>query len=261
MSATQARPLRDAASSFRPSKKTLLRMERLAGILVLLATGGLFAGFIVQSPQFKVQRVLFEGVHALTEERVLETAGITVDDSIVFFDGTSVERRVETLPYVKRCEAKRVFPNSVLLRIIERKPIATVAVNNRLFEVDREYVALREVSPFAPHEGPLITNLPDLFALEPGQQMAIPALEQALTLWETFSSSPLADELTLSEISAEAPNRLRMFFDELPYELRWGRSGFEEQLRRLEMLWQELKGQLPCQQYLDLRFDADLVCK
>jgi hypothetical protein len=106
-----------------------------------------------------------------------------------------------------------------------------------------------------------VTNLPNLGAVTSGQMIKNPALEKALELWDAFSADPLAKELTLSEISAEAESALFMYFNELPFETRWGRSDFATQVRRFEMLWREKGGKLPCIEYLDMRFDNDIVCE
>ena len=256
-------PMRQRRPMAARKKKTpfFQRVEFILGLLILLGLPGAFGVYATQSAQFKVQRVLFEGVHMLDENEILRASQITEADNILMLDGDAVKARVEALPYVRRCEVKRMYPNEVLLRIVERRPIATIMVNNHLYEIDREFVVLRELAPFAVYSGPLITSLPDVVVLDPGTQLDIPELNAALALWEVFQTLPFAADLRLSELSAENEGQLRMFFEEIPYEMRWGRSDFETQANRLAILWDELNGLIPCEVYLDLRFDADLVCK
>jgi len=237
------------------------RIELLLGLLFLVAVSSLFLGYITQSSTFRVKRVLFEGAHILPETDILAAAGITTEDNIIFLNTDSVKTRVEALPYVKRCDVKRMYPDEVLLRIVERKAIATLMVNNHLYEIDRENVVLRELSPFAAQTGPLITNLPGVGVMDAGEPIESPTLCSALELWENVKELSFVKEVTLSEISAAHENDLRMYFNELPYEIRWGRSDFAKQAARFEVLWNEMNGNIPCEYYLDLRFDADLVCK
>ncbi len=259
--AVRTKPMRSRTQIRKKRKPSIHRVEMLLGLLFLAVVASLFIGYITQSSTFRVKRVLFEGMHVLPEQDILLAAGITTDDNIIFLDTESVEKRVEDLPYVKRCEVKRMYPDEVLVRIVERKAVATVMVTNHLYEIDRENVVLRELSPFALQTGPMITNLPDVTLQDPGKQIESPALARALELWENFKALPFAKEITLSEISAVHENDIRMYFNELPYEIRWGRSDFATQAARFEVLWNEMGGNLPCQNYLDLRFDADLVCK
>ncbi len=235
--------------------------EMACGLLVL---GGLMLGtfkYILEPTTLRVKHVLFDGTNVLSGQQVLEAARITDTDTILSVKPEQVRQRVLTLPYVKECSVSRSLPSSVIIRIVERIPVAAVMVNNHVYEIDRDGMVLREVPPLAPPNGPLVTNLPNLGALTPGLLVKNPALEKALQLWDAFSVDPLAKELTLSEISAEAESMLYMYFNELPYETRWGRSDFPTQVRRFETLWREKGGKLPCIEYLDMRFDNDIVCK
>ncbi|HEX72206.1 MAG TPA: FtsQ-type POTRA domain-containing protein, partial [Candidatus Hydrogenedentes bacterium] len=159
MSATAVKMRRTRATACQRRNNKILphRIEMLFVILSLIFVAILFTGYLKQSATFQVKRVLFEGAHILPETDILAAAGITSNDNIIFLDTFSTARRVEALPYVKRCEVKRMYPDEVLLRIIERKAVATVMVSNHLFEIDREYVVLRELSPKALPTGPMIT--------------------------------------------------------------------------------------------------------
>ncbi len=260
-SVNSSRPSRTAGRKRKQKKSLPRRLEPLLGLLFLVAVVSLFLGYVTQSSAFTVNRVLFEGAQAVSEDAVRTAAGITTEDNIILLDTQAVARRVEALAYVRRCEVKRMYPDEVLLRIVEREPIANIMVSNHVYEIDREQVVLRELPPHSAYTGPLITNLPDILALEPGVQIESEALAAALALWEAFRSTSFFHTLTLSEISAPHANELRMIFNELPYEMRWGRSDFATQAARLDVLWHETDGDIPCEYYLDLRFDADLICK
>lgn len=234
-------------------------IESLLTIAAIIAVGALSYTGIAST--FRVEEILFEGAFMVDEREIRDAAGITEDDVLFGLDLEGIVRRVEEIPYIKRCEVKPSYPYQVLIRVIERKAFACVHMHNRLFEIDRECVILRELTPFSLHTGPLITNLPQLTVGTPGTQIVSPELSAALSLWDSYMRLPMSEHLTLSELSAEAPTLLRMFFEELPYEIRWGRSDFEKQATRLNILWDDRQGELPCDCYLDLRFDADLVCK
>ncbi len=235
--------------------------EMACALLMLGGFGfGLFK-YILEPTTLRVKHVLLDGNSVLSGQQLLEAAHITDADTIRSVKPEEVRKRVLTLPYVKECSVSRSLPSSIIIRIVERVPVAAVMVNNHVYEIDRDGMVLREVPALAPPNGPLVTNLPSLGAVTPGQMMKNTALEKALELWDAFSADPLARELTLSEISAEAESMLYMYFNELPYETRWGRSDFPTQVRRFEMLWREKGGKLPCLEYLDMRFDNDIVCK
>ncbi len=235
--------------------------EMACGLLVL---GALALGtykYILEPSTLRVKHVIFKGNNVLPGQQLLEAAHITEADTVLSVKPEQVRQRLMALPYVKSCRVDRAYPSTIVIDVTERVPVAALMVNNRVYEVDRDGMVLREVPPLAPPNGPLVTNLPNLGAVTEGQMVKNPALDKALMLWDAFSADPLAKELTLSEISAQTESMLYMYFNELPFETRWGRSDFATQVHRFDLLWREKGGKLPCIEYLDLRFDNNIVCK
>lgn len=230
----------------------------LAGVIIFFGALGLHAwGGAV----FATREVRFEGNECLTDQQILEAANITDADTFFTLDTRAIRDRVLELPYVKTCDVNRIGFNKVLISVTERAPVVSIMVNNHVYELDRDFRVLREVHPLAPPTGPLVTNLSGVHAVVPGQHVSHPALSRAVELWRAFSAAPVSRQLTLSEISALGENELVMIFNELPYETRWGRADFPAQVRRFEALLREKQGKLPCEEYLDMRFDADIVCR
>ncbi len=162
---------------------------------------------------------------------------------------------------MRDCEVRRAYPDMVVIRITEREPAATLLIDQHAFEIDDSGVVLRELEPLAEPTGPMITGVPGLVFAEVGEQLEHEELSAAIAVWRAFNEIPLADELTLSEIAAFATNHIATYFDEWPYEVRWGRLDARAQAHRLQLLWDTRGGQLPCTEYLDLRFENDLPCK
>ena len=231
-----------------------------AALAVLVCT---FYGYLQTSPVYAVQWIRVEGTDFLSPKNVLDESGLTRADNLLFLDSAETHARVESIPYVKTCRLERVFPNQVTLELEERVPVATLLVNNHLFEIDTDGVVLRELAADRPHVGPLITNVQALVSVEPSQELAEqhPALMTALDVWKAFSGVSMAGDVTVSELAAFGTNEIIMYCNELPFEIRWGRGDFAEQARLLDILWREKHGELGCREYLDLRFGADLVCK
>ena len=236
----------------------------LKGLLFFALFGGFayaITDYLIHSERFLVKTIRVEGAKVLSEEAIRAVAGVTRADNVFLCDAEAARVRVEAMPYVKRCAILRSYPDKVTIRVEERAAEATLLVNNHAFLLDAEAVVLREVDPLDPYVSPLITNVPDLGFVEPGQCLTSAPLRQALDVWHAFASAPLSAELTLSEISAPAVGYISLYCDELPYEIRCGRGGLVRQFQYFEVLWQEKGGELPCVEYLDLRFDNSLVCK
>lgn len=236
-------------------------LEAFICFAVLGSIAYAFSGYIVESERLQVKRVLIDGARVLSPEVIRDAAGITADDNLLFFSPSTVEERIRGLSYVKACTVRRAFPDTVIIDIEERASVATLLVHGQAWEIDENGTVLRRLDPLAPQTGPLITNVPGLGAIEEGQTLDNATLHAAIEVWRAFSLQPISQEVLLSEIAAPSENAISMFADGLPYEVRWGRTDFERQARLLDLLWRRKQGVLPCEEYLDLRFDNDVVCK
>ncbi len=235
---------------------------RLIALFALIAgLGHAFTQYMKESPRFTVKRIQVEGVHALDLESIRQAAGIKESDNLWQASVEDIRRRIEAIPYVKHAAVRRMLPDTVIIRIEEHEASATLLVNNRAFEVNGDGLVLRELDRKAAPVGALITGIPEMGPIEPGDRVEHPAFTAAMATWKAFSESPLAEFLTLAEIAAQSPNAVYTYFDEIPFEVRWGRRDFEAQAVRFYVLWREMKGALPCTEYLDLRFGSDLACK
>lgn len=243
----------------------LRQLVTMLEALVCIAGMAIFAYFLyhfaISADFSRVEHIVVYGASAVTPAEVRAASGMTKKHSLFFLDKAAVAKRIAAIPYVATVEVQRELPDTLVIHLTERQAAATLLAGRRSFLLDKEGVVLKECDPGDPVVGPLITNVPSLGVVTAGGRLEHPAVLEALKLWEVFSGIPLASEVTLSEISAESPVNLAMFWDEVPYEVRWGRSDYLKQAERLTILWREKAGQLPCQEYLDLRFDQDLVCR
>lgn len=253
----------------RSRKLRTRRAARPAGrLLEALICLGVFAGFgyyfinyAQGSSHFAVRQVAIYGLNHLDEQTVLRQSGISPDGNVFSFDEVSVASRVEELPFVQHCDVRRVYPDTIALHIQERVPYASLHAGWRVLELDREGVVLREYLPSEMPVEPFITHVVGAEYAQPGDRIADPGLHAALAVWEAFRVSPLSEQLTVSELVAMSREDIRMYYDEVPYEIRWGRGDNTEIADRLAALWMKFDGEPPCFEYVDLRFGEDVACK
>ncbi len=236
----------------------LLQAVLCVGFLIILFY--VFRFFVEESMYFQVDDIQVRGVRSLNAAHVQRRAGVEVGDNMVGLDVAEARARLDAMPFVRRSEVSRSFPNIVTIEIEERIPIAGVQMPNSIAEIDSEGVVLRELSPHELHVGPLINGEPAQWVAAVGEQIESGRLQAGLEVWRQFAATALAAEMTVSEIWVREVNDIRMFCDELPFEIRWGRGDFETQARRLAALWKERGDELDCEYYLDLRWGQDVAC-
>ena len=242
-------------------KQIMFAVELVVCIVIVGIFGYRFYQYTQESTQFRVSKIQIEGLRVLNEDQVLQQSGLLEQNNVLYLDADAVCRAVEELPYVRACSLRQVFPDTVILEISERVGILTLQLNSRSYLMDDDGVVLREYGAQEVPLTPFITNVGGLEFITIGEEIDQPALQAALTVWEQFSQLPMAEGLTVSEIAAFSTSELVMYCDELFYEIRWGSETVEKQAKRLGVLWNSENGQLNCNEYLDLRFEENLVCK
>lgn len=250
----------------KPSKTLTLRqwlyaVEGACCVALLGWIAWAFYQFVRDSGEFNLHAIHVEGASATTPYDIVAASTLTKADNVLLFDRRGTRRNVEAMPYVKSCAVDAVFPDTVVLRVEERRPAATLLIDNRSFEIDDELVVLRELDHRAPHVDPFVTGIDQLEFVQPGDRIDNDRLAAALDVWKNFASTYMAQDVTVSEIESLQDDDIRMYCDELPFVIRWGRENFADQAKRLDVLWREKKGDLGCREYLDLRWGEDLACK
>ena len=230
-------------------------------VAVYAAAAHAFSAYVKQSPQFRVETVRVEGGQALADDIIIKQAGVTSGDNLLDVDPLVIQERIQELPYVSECNVERIFPDKIVYQIRERTAVATLVVDNHLYELDANGTVLCERAITEKHIGPLITEIQDIGAVEVGTQITNLTVQRALALWAAFSATSMAKQVTVSEISAIHETLLCMYCDELRCEIRWGRDNYEQQAWKLDVFWQDRDGRIPFKEYIDLRFSNDIACR
>jgi cell division protein FtsQ len=99
-------------------------------LLVLLVSGALGVGLVgwllLGSPLLAVRTVQVDGAAGLSEEEVVQTAGIAEGTPLLRVDTDAAAARVAALPQVASVEVTRGWPNTVVVTLAERVPVAVV---------------------------------------------------------------------------------------------------------------------------------------
>lgn len=230
-------------------------------LLVLCATALAFYEFLRTSENFAIKNVRVHGNLWLSDTDIITGSELTTADNVFFFDRESTEAKVEALPYVRSCHIKRGFPDFIEIEVIERVGEATLMVGGATYEVDGEGIVLREVPITEEPVGALLTNVPDLSHVTLADDLSRTTLMEGLAVWKAFQTIDMAREVTVSEISVAERDNIRMYCDDLAYEIRWGRGDYIDQAKKLQ-IWRQLGDpDAKYTQYVDLRFGADVICK
>jgi len=73
---------------------------------------------------FGIDVVTISGEAQLTEPEILSLAGISPRDSLPFFDVAEARRKLESLPLIKQASVRKLYPNRIVIELVERTPVA-----------------------------------------------------------------------------------------------------------------------------------------
>ena len=141
----------------------------LASLFVIVIVAGLFAGGHVQAmwdeigerfdalmadAGLTVQSVTLEGRAETARTDIIRMLGIKRGTLMLDVDVDEARARLEALPWVQSAEVRRVWPDRIYVRVVERKPVAIWQNDGELAVIDRtgHAIAGEDVTRF--------TNLP-----------------------------------------------------------------------------------------------------
>lgn len=94
---------------------------------------------------FTVEEILVMGRDQTTQQDLLKTIQLSRGVPILAIDLDAAKRRLETLPWVRSAAVERILPNTIMVRMKERTPLALWQNKGRFALIDVEgKVILRE---------------------------------------------------------------------------------------------------------------------
>jgi cell division protein FtsQ len=110
-------------------------------LLVALAVGAIWLLYF--GSLLTVKKVDVQGESFLSEQRILTAAQVPLGAHLVQLDLASIRARVGALAPVRRVDVSRHWPDGVLIKVTERKPVAVVEMAGGFQAMDDQGVLFR----------------------------------------------------------------------------------------------------------------------
>lgn len=85
---------------------------------------------------FTVQEILVTGRYETTRDDLMDAVGLRRGSPMLTFDVNAARERVENLPWVREAAVERLLPDTILLRVVERQPLALWQNQGKFFLID-----------------------------------------------------------------------------------------------------------------------------
>ena len=148
----------------------------------LINNGKLYKQHRLMAMGFVVSRVDVMGEGRLNEQDVLRAVNIRPGDYFFGVDLEAAQRRTESLPWVDRAVVRRLWPNRIVVQLVENQPYA-------LWQNEGEFSLVNATGEIiAPVSSE--TVIPDdlLQVVGKGASIEAEALEKTLALWPALRS-------------------------------------------------------------------------
>jgi cell division septal protein FtsQ len=192
---------------------------------------------VLENPIFAINEIRIESRGNFTQAQIRNATGLAIGANILGYTLSAVERDVERLPYVAEAQVERRLPSTIIIRIVERQPVARIP-NTGAASTATEFYVDRNGTLLEPREGevmqpmPLIVglNLPDM---HPSQKLDQKELVAALELVNRFELSELHGQMDIRKIDLDQPLCMKGHMAD-GMEVMFRLDSIPEQLSRLQ---------------------------
>ncbi len=187
--------LRGLGATIVRAGRPALKASAAIGVAAMLVGGGLGAWRLVErSPRFAIGEIRLPPLERVTVSDVERALDAKVGQSLLGVRVTAAERAIAALPWVKSVHVRRELPRTLSVEIVERKPVALVALGGPLYLVEKDGV------PFKRAQVSETEGLPIITGISRERYRAVPEAAHAL----------VREALTVADAYAQAGSRPRL---------------------------------------------------
>jgi cell division protein FtsQ len=123
-----------------------------------VAAEGSLSDFIAREVGLGVKVVTISGVARLDERQTLAIAGVSPKSSIPFFDVDAARARLEKTPLVASASVRKLYPNRLVIDVVERQPAALWQRDGEVSIVAADGAALDELKETQLNDLPFVVG-------------------------------------------------------------------------------------------------------
>ena len=124
----------------RRKKKRRKKHYMLRLILILIAAGIVF--LLLRSPLFEISYIRVEGNSLLSDEEIIEMAGVSEGDNMFSVSSRKVRKALEENAYIASVKIDRQIPDTYVIEIKEKKPTLAIRFQQNYVILDENGTAI-----------------------------------------------------------------------------------------------------------------------
>jgi hypothetical protein len=224
-------------------QRIMKKVIRVAFQLLLLSFFLLIVHWIyvhlLGDPYFRVREVEVEGGRKITKETLLSLTAVEGMPNLFSVNLKEVVSQLESHPWIDQVRVRKVFPNKILIQIEEKKPMAIIQLEE-LYYIDFKGEIFSPVRNRDEYNYPYLTGLTRQ-GLEKDPEESKGLIMKALELLRMIDQEKVPPLEEISEIHMERIFGIQFFTKAGGVEVKMGWENFGEKLRRLFLIWSDLR--------------------
>lgn len=218
----------------------------VACLVAAVAVGASFAAYhaLCRWDFFLVTGVHFEGCGRITKNELLELSGVDLSMNILAMSGREVEEKISRHDWVEEVSVERQWPNQVIIKVQEKKPVAMANIDGEYFYIDRSGHPFAKIAGTDDLDYPVVSGM-EASDWREGEKLAF--LGEALTFIGRagHKQNTTLPQQNISEIHVEADGNMILFLASRPFPIYLGKGSIGDQygslVKVLSRLYQENK--------------------
>ncbi len=186
---------------------------------------------LLLASHLELDTIEVQGSVRTAAQEIIEAASVPLKTPIFQLDLKEIAQRVETLPWIRSCEVRRVLPDKLNLRVAERQPVALIRLD-KLYYVDEDGTPFKEPSPGETLDYPILTGWEDQ-----GKGMGKELIGEALWLIREVQEHPHLAREGISEINFDTIDNMIIFTAKEGTMIHMSRGDVGLKVKRLEEVW------------------------
>lgn len=245
--------LKQEGLEYRPEERQPVPKRLFSGLLMVLFV--LIIGFLfLNSSLFNVSSIVIQGNKYMSNEEIYAVASVPENSNIFRLSLTEVKERLSRDLRIAKVEVSRKFPNTIVVTINERKPLAYVATSYGFVELDKQGIVLAAYKNLKKVRVPMITGA----RLENGY---IADQVQNQSIVNILSFLAYFDEETLDQLSEVNINAGQIFaYTNNSIQIRIGAAErLSEKAKLTQDILKEIHDRNLIVEYIDLNYSSPFI--
>jgi cell division protein FtsQ len=212
-------------------------------------------------PIFQVKTIAVEGVHSLTDEKVISLSGIQQGDNFFYLDTWHAKKDLRQNPFVETVQIRRALPNNVTIAITERKSVGYIVTSDGYIQVGEDGRLLAIQQTLSNYSLPVISGVELSELPEIGGFIKNEKLKQALEILQNCDQSLLDN---IAELNVGQEYYILAYTNQKLEVRLGGLDHIEQRLQNLnEILTNVVGTKIASDQilYIDMRYEGSPVIK